>query len=88
MQALTPGHHFDKRDKPYTQSPAKPNRTWNRFGTYPEVTSDKDISSKEFTHKTPVGLPMTAGQGQQDQFKWSWSRSRDGDPYQYDQMSD
>ena len=57
-------------------------------GTYPEVTSDKDISSEEFTHKTPGRLPMTAGWDQQDQFKWSWSRSRADDPYQYDQMSD
>ena len=27
MQALTPGHWVDKRDKPYIQSSAKPNRT-------------------------------------------------------------
>ena len=72
MQALTPGHHFDKRDKPYIQSPAKPNITGNRFRIYPEVTTDGDNSSEEFT------------QDQQDQFKWSWSRSRADDPYQYD----
>ena len=26
MQSSTPGHHVRKRDKPYTQSSAKPNR--------------------------------------------------------------
>ena len=88
MQALTYGQHVDKRDKSYTQPPAKPNRTGNRFGAYPEVTSDEYISSEEFTHKTPCTLPMTAGWAQQDQFKWSWSRIRADEPYQYDQMSD
>ena len=61
MQALTPGHQVDKRDKPYTQPSAKPNRTGNRFKTYPEVTSDEDISSEEFMFKTPGRLPITAG---------------------------
>ena len=27
MQVLTPGHHVGKRDKPFTQLHAKPNRT-------------------------------------------------------------
>ena len=31
VQALTPGNQVDKRDKPHTQSSAKPNRTGNRF---------------------------------------------------------
>ena len=60
----------------------------NRFGAYPEVTSDEDISSEEFTHKTPGRLPMTAGWAQPDQPKWSWSRNRADEPYQYYQMSD
>ena len=68
--------------------PAKPNRMGNRFGAYSEVTSDDDISSEEFTHKTPAILPITAGQAQQDQLKWSWSRNRADEPYQYEQMSD
>ena len=59
--ALTPGHHDDKRDKPYTQSSAKSNRTDKRFGTYPEVTSNEDIFSEEFTHKIPSRSPMKAG---------------------------
>ena len=87
MQALAPSHHVDKGDKPYTISLAKPNRTGNRFGTYPEVVSDEDISSDKFTHKTPGRLPLTVIQAQQDQFKWSWSRSRADEPYKYDQMS-
>ena len=64
MQALTPGHHVDQRYTPYTQSPAKPNRTGNKFGTYPELTSDEDISSEEFMHKAPGRLPMTVGWAQ------------------------
>ena len=88
MQALSPGHHVDNRDKPYTQSSAKLNRTEKGFGTYQEVTSDEDISSEEFTHKTQGRLPMTTGWVQQDQFKGSWSRGRADDPYQYDQMPD
>ena len=88
MQALTPGHYVDKRDKPYTQSPCKHNRMGNRVGTCLEVTSDKDISSEESTHKTPGRLPMTAGWAQQDQFKWPGSRSRADGLYQYGQISD
>ena len=38
----------------YTQLPAQPNRMGNRFGTYPGVTSDEDISSEELTHRTQV----------------------------------
>ena len=48
----------------------------NRFEAYPEVTSDEDISSEEFTHKTQGRLPMTAEWAQQDQLKQPWSRSR------------
>ena len=88
MQVSTHGHHVDKRDKPCTHPPAKLNRIGNSFGTYPEVISDKDISSEEFTHKTPGRLRMTAGWAQQDQLKWSWSRNRADEPYQYGQMSD
>ena len=62
MQALTPGHQVDKRGKPSTQSSAKPNGTGNIFRTYPEVASDEDLSSEEFTHKTKGRLPMTAEQ--------------------------
>ena len=40
MQALTNGHHVDKRDKSYTEPLAKPNRMRNRFRAYPEVTSN------------------------------------------------
>ena len=43
----------------------------NRFGAYQEVTSDEDISSEKFTHKTLGRLPMTAGWTQQDQLKQS-----------------
>ena len=64
MQAITPGHQVDKRGKPHTQLSAKHNRIRNRFGTYPEVTSDEDIPSEEFMHKIPGRLPMTAGQAQ------------------------
>ena len=83
-QELTHGHHVDKNDKSYTRL----NRMGNRFRAYPEVTSDKDISSEEFTHKTRGRLPMAAGWAQQDQYKWSWSRSRADEPCQYDHMSD
>ena len=61
MQALTPGHQVDERDKPCTQSSAKPNRMGNRLRTYPELTSDKDISSEEFMPKTPGRFSMTVG---------------------------
>ena len=88
MQALTPGHHVDKRDNPYTHLLAKPNKMGNRFRTHPEVTSDEDISSEKFTHKTPVRLRMTAGRAKHDQFKWSWSISRADEPYTCDQLSD
>ena len=40
----------------------------NWFQVCPEVTSNKDISSEDFTHETPGRLPLTAGQTQQDQF--------------------
>ena len=73
MQALTHGHHVDERDKSYIQPPAKPSRRENRLGTYPEVTSDEDISCEKFTHKTPSRLLMPAGWVPQDQFKQSWS---------------
>ena len=88
VQASTHGLYVDKRDKPYTQPPAKSNRTGNRFGAYPEVNSDKDISSDEFMHKTPGRLTMTAGRAQPNQLKWSWSRNKADELYQYDQMSD
>ena len=88
MLTLTHGHHVDKREKPYTQPPTKPNRIGYSFEAYPEITSEEDISCEEFTHKTQGRLPMTAGQAQQDQFKWSWSRSRTNEPYQYDHMLD
>ena len=81
VQALMHGHLVEKRAKPYTQPPAKPDRMGNRFGAYPEVTSDKDMSSKEFINKTPHRLPMSAGWAQQDQLKWSWPRSRADEPY-------
>ena len=61
-QALTHGHHVDKKDKSYTQ----PNRTGNRFRAYPEVTSEEDISSEEFMHKTSGRLPMSVGLAQQN----------------------
>ena len=57
VQAFTYGHHVDKRDKSYNQPPAKPNRMGNRFGAYPEVTSDEDITIEEFTNKTLGRLP-------------------------------
>ena len=82
-QALTHGHHVDKKDISFTQ----PNRMRNRFRAYPEVTSYKDISSEEFTPKTPGRLPMTAGWAQQGQLKWLWSRCRADEPCQCDQMS-
>ena len=63
-QALTHGHHVDKRKKSYTQHPAKPNRTGNRFRAYPDVASDDDISSEECTYWTPGRLPMIAGWAQ------------------------
>ena len=84
MQALTHSHHVDKRAKPYNQPSAKPNRMGNRFGAYPEITSHEDISTEEFTHKTPGRLPMTAGWAQQEQCKWSWSRRRADETYQCD----
>ena len=68
-QALIPGHHVDKRDRPLNQSSAKPNRNGKWFRTYPEVTSDKDTSSEEFTYGTPDRLPMTVGWVQQDHIK-------------------
>ena len=88
VYALTHGHLVEKGDKPYTQSPAKPNRMGNRFRAYPEVTSDRDLSSEEFMHKTPGRLPMWAGWAHEDQFEWSWVRGRADELYQYDQMSD
>ena len=69
MQALTHGHHVDKRTNPILNHLLNPNRMGNRFGAYPEVTSDEDISSEEFTHKTSGKLPMTEGWAQQDQLK-------------------
>ena len=60
IQALTSGHYVDKRDKPYTQSPAKPNRIGNRLRAHPDPTPDEDISGEEYTHKTPGRLPITA----------------------------
>ena len=42
MQTLTHSHQADKRDKPYTQPPAKPNRMGYRFRAYPKLTSDED----------------------------------------------
>ena len=84
MQASTHGHHVDKRYKPYTQPSDKSNRTVNMFKAYPEVTSDEDISSEEFTHKSPARLLMTAGQAKPDQLKQSWSRNRADEPHQYD----
>ena len=37
VETLTLGHHVDKRDKPYSQPSAKPNRAGNRFRNYTEV---------------------------------------------------
>ena len=70
MQALTPRHNVDKRDKPNSQSSGKPNRTGNKFGTYLEVTSEEGFSTEDLTHKTPGRLLMMTGWVQQDQLKW------------------
>ena len=86
MQAVA--HHVEKGDRPCTHPPAKHQRMRNLFWTYPEVTSDEDISSEDFFHESLGRLPITAGQTHQDQSEWSITRNRADEPYWHDQMSD
>ena len=86
VQAIA--HHIEKGDRPCTQSYVKHNRMRSRSQAYLEVTSNEDVSSKDFIYKPQNRIPMTAGQTHQDQFKQLRTRNRADEPHLHDHMSD
>ena len=59
----------------------------NRFQAYSEMTSDEDISSKDYIYDSWNGIPITAGQAHQDQFEQLRTRIRADEQHLHDHMS-